>query len=40
MIRWDVYKFVRDVYNVGIRYIGGCCGIELYYIRVVVEEVI
>ena len=40
MTRWDAHKFARDVYNAGIRYIGGCCGIEPYHIRAVAEEVI
>ncbi|KAJ8029190.1 Betaine--homocysteine S-methyltransferase 1 [Holothuria leucospilota] len=36
--RWDAHKFARDAYNVGIRYIGGCCGFEPYHIRAVAEE--
>ena len=39
MTRWDAHKFARDAYNAGIRYIGGCCGIEPYHIRAVAEEV-
>lgn len=39
MTRWDAHKFGRDAYNAGIRYIGGCCGIEPYHIRAVAEEV-
>lgn len=39
MTRWDAHKFARDAYNSGIRYIGGCCGIEPYHIRAVAEEV-
>ncbi|NP_001279166.1 betaine--homocysteine S-methyltransferase 1 [Callorhinchus milii] len=36
--RWDMHKFVREAYNLGIRYIGGCCGFEPYHIRAVTEE--
>ena len=39
MTRWDAHKFARDAYNAGIRFIGGCCGIEPYHIRAVAEEV-
>lgn len=39
MTRWDAHKFGRDAYNAGIRFIGGCCGIEPYHIRAVAEEV-
>lgn len=38
MTRWDAHKFGRDAYNAGIRFIGGCCGIEPYHIRAVAEE--
>ena len=37
--RWDMHKFARDAYDLGIRYIGGCCGFEPYHIRAVAEEV-
>ena len=33
-----MHKFARDAYNMGIRYIGGCCGFEPYHIRAVAEE--
>ena len=36
--RWDVHKFARDAYNLGVRYIGGCCGMEAYHIRAISEE--
>ena len=32
-------KFARDAYELGIRYIGGCCGFEPYHIRAIAEEV-
>ena len=34
-----MHKFARDAYELGIRYIGGCCGFEPYHIRAVAEEV-
>ena len=34
-----MHKYARDAYNMGIRYIGGCCGIEPYHMRAVAEEV-
>lgn len=36
--RMDVAKFARAAYNLGIRYIGGCCGFEPYHIRAIAEE--
>lgn len=39
LTRWDCHKFARDAYDAGIRYIGGCCGVEPYHIRAVAEEV-
>ncbi|XP_041042322.1 betaine--homocysteine S-methyltransferase 1 [Carcharodon carcharias] len=38
LTRWDMHKYARDAYNLGIRYIGGCCGFEPYHIRAVAEE--
>ena len=37
--RWEIQKFAREAYNMGIRYIGGCCGFEPYHIRAIAEEV-
>lgn len=37
--RFDMHKFAREAYNIGIRYIGGCCGFEPYHIRAIAEEV-
>ena len=31
-------KFAREAYNLGVRYIGGCCGFQAYHIRAVAEE--
>ncbi|XP_004678496.1 PREDICTED: S-methylmethionine--homocysteine S-methyltransferase BHMT2 [Condylura cristata] len=36
--RWDIHKYAREAYNLGIRYIGGCCGFEPYHIRAIAEE--
>lgn len=36
--RWDIHKYAREAYNMGIRYIGGCCGFEPYHIRAIAEE--
>lgn len=36
--RWEIQKYARDAYKMGIRYIGGCCGFEPYHIRAVSEE--
>ena len=37
--RWDVHKYARRAYDLGVRYIGGCCGFEPYHIRAIAEEV-
>ena len=37
--RWDMHKYAREAYDMGIRFIGGCCGFEPYHIRAVAEEV-
>ena len=31
--RWDMHKYARDAYELGVRYIGGCCGVEPHHIR-------
>lgn len=36
--RWDVQKYARKAYDLGIRYIGGCCGFEPYHVRAIAEE--
>ncbi|XP_064607668.1 betaine--homocysteine S-methyltransferase 1-like [Liolophura sinensis] len=36
--RWEMHQFARDAYNIGIRYIGGCCGFEAQHIRAIAEE--
>jgi len=36
--RWDMQRYAREAYEIGVRYIGGCCGFEPYHIRAVSEE--
>ncbi|CAL4061941.1 unnamed protein product [Meganyctiphanes norvegica] len=36
--RWDMHRYAREAYDIGIRFIGGCCGFEAYHIRAVAEE--
>lgn len=36
--RWDMHAFARASYDLGIRFIGGCCGFEPYHIRAISEE--
>lgn len=38
LTRWDVHKITRKAYDVGARYIGGCCGFKAYHIRAIAEE--
>ncbi len=33
-----MHRFAREAYDIGVRYIGGCCGFEPYHIRAVAEE--
>merc|ERR1712054_330064 len=36
--RFEMHKFAREAYELGVRYIGGCCGFEPYHIRACAEE--
>jgi len=36
--RYECARFAREAYNLGVRIIGGCCGIESYHIRAMAEE--
>lgn len=36
--RWDMQRFARESWDMGIRYIGGCCGFQPYHIRAIAEE--
>ena len=40
MTRWDMHEYAREAWNLGVRYIGGCCGFEAYHIRAVCEELV
>ena len=40
LTRFEVRKYARQAYEMGIRYIGGCCGFESRHIREMAEEVI
>merc|ERR1711970_909346 len=36
--RWDMHRYAREAWELGVRYIGGCCGFEAYHIRACAEE--
>jgi len=36
--RYDMQNFAREAFDMGIRYIGGCCGFQAYHIRACAEE--
>ena len=36
--RWDMHRYAREAYDLGVRYIGGCCGFEAYHVRALAEE--
>jgi len=36
--RFDMQRYAREAYELGVRYIGGCCGFEPYHIRAISEE--
>lgn len=38
LTRWEIQKFARMAHEMGIRYIGGCCGFEPYHVRAMAEE--
>ena len=38
--RWDMHKFARDAWNLGVRYIGGCCGFAQFHIRAIAQELV
>lgn len=40
LTRWDMHAFARQAYDMGVRYIGGCCGFEPYHVRALSEELI
>jgi len=38
MTRFEIHKFAREAYELGVRYIGGCCGFQAYHVRAMAEE--
>lgn len=38
LTRWEMHKYARDAWDMGVRYIGGCCGFEPYHVRAMAEE--
>jgi len=38
LTRWDMARYAREAYDLGVRYIGGCCGFEPYHVRALAEE--
>uniref|UniRef100_S4RIA8 Hcy-binding domain-containing protein n=1 Tax=Petromyzon marinus TaxID=7757 RepID=S4RIA8_PETMA len=36
--RWEMHRYAREAYALGVRYIGGCCGFEAYHVRAMAEE--
>ncbi|WP_411027280.1 homocysteine S-methyltransferase family protein, partial [Salmonella sp. s54925] len=38
LTRWEMHKYAREAYDLGIRFIGGCCGFEPYHTRSISQE--
>lgn len=38
LTRWDMHAYARRAFDMGIRFIGGCCGFEPYHVRAMAEE--
>jgi len=36
--RFEARKLAREVFNLGVRYIGGCCDFEPHHILAITEE--
>ena len=36
--RFEAQKYAREAFELGVRYIGGCCGFEPHHIRAMSEE--
>lgn len=36
--RFEMGRYAREAYEAGVRYIGGCCGVESYHIRALAME--
>ena len=37
--KFEIHEFPRSAFEIGARYIGGCCGTEPHYIRLIAQEV-
>ncbi|EDV26822.1 Betaine--homocysteine S-methyltransferase 1 [Trichoplax sp. H2] len=40
LTRWDCHRYAREAYDLGVRYIGACCGFEPYHVRAIAEELV
>lgn len=38
LTRWEMHRYAREAWELGVRFIGGCCGFEPYHVRAVAEE--
>ena len=38
LTRFEAQKYAREAYDIGVRYIGGCCAFEPHHIRAMSEE--
>ena len=38
IVRFDMHRYAREAWDLGVRYIGGCCGFQPYHIRACAEE--
>lgn len=36
--RWDARWYARAAYDLGVRYVGGCCGFQPFHVRAMAEE--
>ena len=36
--RWEAARFAREAFDIGVRVIGGCCGVESHHVRAMAEE--
>jgi len=36
--RYEMQNFARQAWDMGVRFIGGCCGFQAYHIRAITEE--
>jgi len=39
MTRFDAYRYAKEALELGVHYIGGCCGFQAYHIRAVTEAI-